>query len=210
MVAGENFDGVGSFKFSLIGGEVDTNRSAQAEVTGTERRGISEINIIDGGTGYVTPPQIQVVGTGTGAQLTAQIENGSLVGITIDDPGTQYAIVPPPQLIIDPPPPVLASAPFWRHDGIDGLGEPTTFITLPVSKGLYSLLLGDTSIPNMAPIPHSVFANPEVYLRVWFSHNEEEFELLQPDQRIAAVGYAIMASASATSPTISSSPSPIT
>ncbi|MGY8642507.1 MAG: formylglycine-generating enzyme family protein, partial [Verrucomicrobiales bacterium] len=67
---------------------------------------------------------------------------------------------------------------------------PTGAVTLPVSKGLYSVLLG----ANMTPIPNTVFANPDVRLRVWFDDGTNESQLLTPDQRIAAVGYAMMAS----------------
>ena len=46
----------------------------------------------------------------------------------------------------------------------------------------------------MTPIPNTVFANPDVHLRVWFDDGTNGSQLLTPDQRIAAVGYAMVAS----------------
>ena len=72
--------------------------------------------------------------------------------------------------------------------------EPTAAVTLTVTKGLYSVLLGDTSIANMTvAVPSSVFTNSDVRLRVWFNDGTHGSQLLTPDQRIAAVGYAFMA-----------------
>ena len=63
-----------------------------------------------------------------------------------------------------------------------------------MTKGLYSVLLGDTSIANMTvALPSSAFTNPDVRLRVWFNDDTHGSQLLTPDQRIAAVGYSFMA-----------------
>ena len=53
---------------------------------------------------------------------------------------------------------------------------------------------------NMTAIPASVFANEEVYLRIWFDDGTNGSQRLSPDQRIAAVGYAMMAASAATVP----------
>jgi hypothetical protein len=67
-------------------------------------------------------------------------------------------------------------------------------LSVPVTKGLYSVLLGDMNITNMeAAIPVTVFTNSDVRLRVWFNDGVNGFQQLIPDQRIAAVGYALMA-----------------
>jgi photosystem II stability/assembly factor-like uncharacterized protein len=66
-------------------------------------------------------------------------------------------------------------------------------VSVPVTKGLYSVLLGDTGIANMdAAIPTTVFTNADVRLRVWFDGGAG-MQQLSPDQRLAAVGYALMA-----------------
>jgi N-acetylneuraminic acid mutarotase len=87
-----------------------------------------------------------------------------------------------------------ASSIYWMNaaDG-NSDGEPDQSISVTVSGGLYSILLGDTSINNMAALPPSVFSHDEVYLRVWFNDGTTGFESLSPDQRIVSVGYAMMA-----------------
>lgn len=96
---------------------------------------------------------------------------------------------------------------YWSNDGTSSAGsEPTTAVTLAVTKGLYSVLLGDTALgANMTAIPNSVFANSDVRLRVWFNDGTNGSQLLAPDQRIAAVGYAMMAGALASDATIPAS-----
>jgi hypothetical protein len=66
-------------------------------------------------------------------------------------------------------------------------------VSLTVTKGLYSVLLGDTTVTNMTAIPTTVFTNSDVRLRVWFNDGVSGFQQLSPDQRIAAVGYAMIA-----------------
>ena len=83
------------------------------------------------------------------------------------------------------------STSYWSNDGTSTEGsEPTAAVSLTVTKGLYSVFLG----ANMTAIPSSVFANSEVHLRVWFDDGTNGSQLLTPDQRIAAVGYAMVAS----------------
>ncbi len=83
---------------------------------------------------------------------------------------------------------------YWSNDGTStGGSQPTAAVTLTVAKGLYSVLLGDTSLTNMTAIPASAFANDDVRLRVWFDDGTNGSQLLTPDQRIAAVGYAMVA-----------------
>jgi N-acetylneuraminic acid mutarotase len=83
---------------------------------------------------------------------------------------------------------------YWSNDGSSKAGsEPGTAITLPVSKGLYAVLLGDATLSHMAIVPATVFTKGDVHLRVWFSDGVNGFQQLTPDRRIAAVGYAMMA-----------------
>ncbi len=93
---------------------------------------------------------------------------------------------------------VGATVSHWSNDGTSvGGNEPGTAVTLSVSDGLYSVLLGDATLPNMRILPGTVFANTDVRLRIWFSPEGGGFEQLAPDQRIAAVGYAMMAGTAA-------------
>jgi type VI secretion system secreted protein VgrG len=91
-------------------------------------------------------------------------------------------------------PPVVVYQSFWSHDGTSVTGgAPASALSIPVNRGLYSVMLGDTTIPNMTrAIPPSVFSNPAVYLRVWFDDGSG-FKQLAPDQRIGSVAYALQA-----------------
>ncbi|RYD84570.1 MAG: hypothetical protein EOP84_05130 [Verrucomicrobiaceae bacterium] len=84
---------------------------------------------------------------------------------------------------------------YWSNDGTSSAGgSPTAAVALPVVNGLYMVPLGDTTISGMLPVPATVFANGDVRLRVWFDDGTANgSQLLSPDQRIAAVGYAMMA-----------------
>ena len=82
---------------------------------------------------------------------------------------------------------------YWANDGTAS-GQPATGVSLAVSKGLYAVLLGDTTVSGMTTaIGSTVFNNSDVRLRVWFSDGSG-YQQLTPDQRIAAVGYALVAS----------------
>ena len=84
---------------------------------------------------------------------------------------------------------------YWSNDGTSVAGsEPTAAVALTVTKGLYSVLLGNTAVPfNMNSISAAVFAHPDVRLRVWFSDGTNGSQLLSPDRRIASVAYAVIA-----------------
>jgi hypothetical protein len=91
---------------------------------------------------------------------------------------------------------------YWSNNGTSSNGaEPSAAVSLSVTKGLYSVLLGDTSLTNMtSPVPATVFAaNSDVRLRVWFNDGSHTTQQLSPDQRIAAVGYAMVAASVADS-----------
>ena len=91
---------------------------------------------------------------------------------------------------------------YWSNDGTSTAGsEPTAAVTLTVTKSLYSAALGDTTLgAGMTAIPPAVFANPDVRLRVWFDDGANGSQLLTPDQRITAVGYAMVAAEALTVP----------
>jgi formylglycine-generating enzyme required for sulfatase activity len=85
---------------------------------------------------------------------------------------------------------------YWSHDGTSNgeYGEPSGSIQLSVSKNQFTVLLGDTSITGMSQaILPSVFDNDEVYLRAWINDGSTGFQMLAPDQQIAAAIYALVA-----------------
>lgn len=83
---------------------------------------------------------------------------------------------------------------YWSHDGTSSAGSPpASFLSIPITKGLYAVRLGDVALANMSPLTPSVLAHPDVRLRVWFNDGANGFQHLQPDRRIAAVAYALLA-----------------
>ena len=83
---------------------------------------------------------------------------------------------------------------YWSNDGTSVAGsQPTASVALPVANGLYSVMLGDTTLANMTALPTSVFGNDNLKLRVWFNDGTHGFQALAPDQRVTAVGYAMTA-----------------
>lgn len=87
-----------------------------------------------------------------------------------------------------------ASTTYWNNSGATNSSEPSTAVSLVVTQGLYSVLVGDTSVSNMAAIPESVFTNNDLNLRVWFSPGTNgTFFPFEEDQRIGSSGYAVRA-----------------
>ncbi|HOX57067.1 MAG TPA: hypothetical protein P5205_00215 [Candidatus Paceibacterota bacterium] len=83
---------------------------------------------------------------------------------------------------------------YWSNDGTgSGGGQPVSAVSLAVSKGLYSVQLGNSTLPNMIALPPTLFTNADLRLRVWFNDGATGFQQFTPDQRLAAVGYAMMA-----------------
>ena len=96
---------------------------------------------------------------------------------------------------------------WWSNDGTGaGGGAPTNAVALPVTRGIFSVNLGDTTLANMTPIPASVFNNSAVYLRTWFNDGATGWQQFSPDVRITSVGYALRAdSANETDPVFTAS-----
>lgn len=87
--------------------------------------------------------------------------------------------------------PGLGTTTLWSQDGND---TPTTVIPVPVTNGLFTVALGDTSIAGMEnPIPPEAFDSSIVRLRIWFNDGATGFAQLAPDQRLTSVGYAMRA-----------------
>jgi hypothetical protein len=81
----------------------------------------------------------------------------------------------------------------WSNDSTSVSGsEPNASVALTVTNGLFTVLLGDTSL-GMSQITYIAFATPDTHLRVWFSADGLAFQQLEPDRQIAAVPYAMQA-----------------
>ena len=83
---------------------------------------------------------------------------------------------------------------LWSNDGsiTDAVGGvPTDAVSLPVTNGVYSVGLGDTSLPNMTDqIAPSVFAGNNAVLRIWFDDGENGNQQLTPDHKLTTVPYS--------------------
>ena len=97
---------------------------------------------------------------------------------------------------------VAGDTTYWSNDGTSvGGAPPTSAVTLPVSNGLFDVLLGDTTLGGMTQaLGPSVFSETDRYLRVWFSSNGASYTQLVPDTRISAVPYALQAQSAASAP----------
>jgi hypothetical protein len=84
------------------------------------------------------------------------------------------------------------SVTYWSNDGTStGGSQPTAAVTLTVANGLYAVLLGNTELTNMTAIAPAALEYADVRLRVWFNDGTKGFQLISPDQRLAAVPYSI-------------------
>jgi predicted amino acid dehydrogenase len=68
-----------------------TLRNAIIEEIPESFTGISEIEVTNAGSGYVSTPTVTITGDGTGAQATAKILNGRVVAVTITNRGINYS-----------------------------------------------------------------------------------------------------------------------
>lgn len=180
---GTNFNGTGQFQFALLSG---TNTARQATATANlSGPFVTTYTVTDGGAGYTSGPAVTIIGGGgSGAAATSTVSGGVVISIAGTNAGSGYTS--PPAVIIGPPPPNIVATTAWSN------GVNT--VSLPVTKGLYSVLLGDTTLANMnSSIPATVFTNADVLLRVWFNDGVNGLQQLSPDQRLGAVGYAMVA-----------------
>jgi hypothetical protein len=197
-VRGVNFDGTGQFKFALVdGGTTTTPETRTATGTAVVTSGfVTSINLTDGGAGYTSAPVVTITGGGgSGATATAAVSGGAVTGFTITSPGSGYGSAP--TVTIASPPsasPTTAYVTYWSNDGTSVAGsEPTAAISLPVSKGLFSVRLGDTSLVNNENIQSQVFDNPDLRLRIWFNDGTRGWQRLGNDSALSSSFRAVTA-----------------
>jgi hypothetical protein len=75
---------------------------------------------------------------------------------------------------------------YWKNDGTTDLAAPSKHLSLTVTKGIFSVRLGDTSLSNMAAIPSSVFSNTSMALRIWFNDGVKGFQQFSPDTSVTS------------------------
>lgn len=80
---------------------------------------------------------------------------------------------------------------YWSNDGND---PPTSEVAIEVVNGLFTAVLGDTTIPGMTePLTATIFENEPLYFAVWFNDGTSGFSLLAPNPQLTSVGFAIQA-----------------
>lgn len=88
---------------------------------------------------------------------------------------------------------------YWSNDGTSTAGsQPAAAVSLTVVKGLYSVLLGDPGLANMAALPDAVFEHEDLRLRIWFNDGVKGFQQITPDQRLVSTPFALRAAKAAT------------
>jgi len=60
----------------------------------TEGGVVTAVNVINGGSGYLAPPKINIIGDGSGATAEATISGGVVTGITVTNGGAGYWYLP--------------------------------------------------------------------------------------------------------------------
>jgi Chaperone of endosialidase len=199
MDNGTAFNGTGLFKFALV---TSTNISSQALATANmgntaPNEYVSSFNLVSGGNGYASAPAVTITGGGgSGATATATVSGGVVTAINLISPGSGYSSTPTVSIAAAPADVLYTT--YWSNDGTSSGGsQPTTNVTVAVTNGLFTLLLGGTSVPNMTAIPANLFAQQTaLQLQIWFSDGINGFAMLSPLQNLTPVPYATFANTS--------------
>jgi hypothetical protein len=189
---GTNFTSAGQFEFALV---TSTNTSSTATATANlSGTFVTSYNLLYDGTGYTATPTVTISGGGgSGATATATISGGMVTAITPGSAGSGYTSTP--TVTISPPPANITYATYWSNNGTSVNGsEPSAAVDVGVSNGLFTVVLGDTTLANMTAIPATIFAaQPSLQLRIWFNDGVNGFAALSPVQSLTPAPYAIMA-----------------
>jgi len=192
---GTNFTGIGLFEFALV---TSTNTSSPATATAvmggsSPHEFVTGFILATGGNGYTTAPVVTITGGGgSGASASTTISGSAVNSISIINPGSGYTSTP--SVTIAPPPADIVYASFWSNDGTSSAGsEPASAVSVAVTNGLFTVGLGDTTQANMTAMAASLFAQPNLQLRLWFSDGVNAFAALSPLQNLTPTPYAIQA-----------------
>jgi len=191
---GTNFTGMGQFQFALV---TSTNYSSPATATAVMGGAapyefVENLTLVTGGSGYVTTPAVTISGGGgSGATAQATMAGGVVTGVSIMSPGSGYSGTP--TVTIAPPPANIFYTTYWSNGGtVDG-SEPATAVSVPVTNGLFTVVVGDPTLANMAAIPATLFNQTGLELRIWFNDGTDGFALLNPGQNLTPTPYATAA-----------------
>src|ERR1019366_5366154 len=191
---GTNFTGAGLFQFALVI-SANANQTATATATNPVSGFITTINVTFGGSGYLTAPAVTIFGGGgSGATATATISGGVGTAVNINPGGNGSGYTSIPTVAIAPPPPNLSTTTYWSNDGTSVNGaEPLASVSVGVTNGLFTVVLGDATIPNMGVISAALFNQPNLQLQIWFNDGTQGFAALSPAQNLTPTPYAVCA-----------------
>ena len=83
---------------------------------------------------------------------------------------------------------------FWSNDGTGAAGtEPASAVSLTVTNGLFSLLLGDVTLNNMTAVPPTAVAATDVRLKVWVKGPGQAVFTALPAARLGSSPFALKA-----------------
>lgn len=93
--------------------------------------------------------------------------------------------------IIDP----VTGNSVWTNDAtnVGTAVRPNRPVVLPCVTGLYSVRLGDQSLPNMKWVPVGTFSSESRSLRIWFNDGTNGVHQLTPDHVLTSGPYAYRA-----------------
>ncbi len=105
---------------------------------------MASITVNLGRSVYTTAPVVTISGGGgSGATAQANLSGGAITSTTMLTPGSGYSGIP--TVTIAPPP--TAYTTFWSNDGTSVNGsEPSGAVSVSVSQGLFTVILGDTNV----------------------------------------------------------------
>ena len=194
---GTNFTGTGLFQFALVT-SYNADLTATAVASNPVSGFITTISVTFGGSGYTAAPAVTIYGGGgSGATASATISNGVVTAIEITPGGNGINYTNAPTVAIAPPPPLLTYTSYWSNDGSSSSGsEPAASVGVGVTNGLFTVILGDTTTPNMSAINADLFNQANLQLLVWFNDGVNGFAALSPAQNLTPVPYAAFANSS--------------
>jgi formylglycine-generating enzyme required for sulfatase activity len=137
---------------------------------------LNTATVIYGGSGYVTAPEVRVVGGGgTGGAVITVLDKGKVASVIVVNRGKNYSSVP--TLVIDPPPNWVWTIPKIQMGGIDLIridGEPGNRCRIEWSSMLppydvWNLLTNVTIAPAGFSLVTSKSADQQRYYRSAFA-----------------------------------------
>ncbi len=191
---GTNFTGIGQFEFALV---TSSNAASAAVITANAPSGgfITTYNLVYAGSGYTGSTVTLAIsgGGGSGAAAHGNVSGGQITSVTVDNPGNG-SYTSAPTVTVPPPPANISYTTYWSNDGTSVNGsEPGVSVSVPVTNGLFTVVLGNTNTANMDAISASLFEQSGLQLLIWFNDGVNGFATLTPAQTLTPTPYAVMA-----------------